>query len=81
MNNAFIIIFVIVIGVGIWALANSNYGEVTSIRDQRNLQFSLEDCKRLFVVGEKRDECFEKSFNAFGNEEQKRQWSSGYFSP
>ena len=62
-------------------LANSNYDEVTSIRDQRNLQLSLQDCKRLFVVGEERIECFEKSFNAFGTEQQKQQGYSDYFNP
>lgn len=81
MNNAIIIIVVIIIGIGIWFLANSNYDEVTSIRDQRNLQLSLEDCKRLFEVGHERTECFEKSFDAFGDKQQKQQWHSGYFSP
>ena len=81
MNNAIVIIVVIIIAVGIWMLANSNYDKVASIRDQRNLQLSLQDCKRLFVVGEERIECFEKSFNAFGTEQQKQQWHSDYFNP
>lgn len=80
MNNAIIIVIVAIVAACIWVLANSNYDEVTSIRDQRNLQLSLQDCKRLFEGGE-RTECFEKSFNAFGNKEQKQQWGSGYFNP
>ena len=74
-------VVVIIIAVIIGILANSNYDEVTSIRDQRNLQLSLEDCKRLFVVGEERTDCFEKSFNAFGTEQQKQRWYSGHFTP
>ena len=80
MNNAIIIVIVAIVAVCIWVLANSNYDEVTSIRDQKNLQFSLQDCKRLFVGGE-RTECFEKSFNSFGTEQQKQQWDSGYYTP
>ena len=81
MNNGIIIIVIIIVGVGIWFLANSNYDEVTAVRDQRNLQLTLEDCKRLFDVGDERTECFEKSFNAFGTEQQKQQWHSGYYAP
>jgi hypothetical protein len=52
LNNAVVtIIIVIIIAVCIGILANSNYEEVTTIRDQRNLQLSLQDCKRLFDVG------------------------------
>jgi uncharacterized membrane-anchored protein YhcB (DUF1043 family) len=82
LNNAVVtIIIVIIIAVCIGILANSNYEEVTTIRDQRNLQLSLQDCKRLFDVGEERTECFEKSFDVFGTEQQKQQWYSGYFNP
>ena len=81
MNNAIIVIVIIIIAVGIGILANSNYDEIKSIRDQRNLQLSLEDCKRLFDVGDKRIECFEKSFDVFGNAQQKQQWHSDYFKP
>ena len=54
-------------------MGNSNYQEVAQVRDQRNLQMSLEDCKRLFVEGFERENCYQKSINAFGTDEQKQQ--------
>ena len=62
-------------------MGNSNYQEVASARDQRNLQLTLDDCKRLFDEGLDRIDCIDKSINAFGTEEQKLQWEAGYFNP
>lgn len=62
-------------------MGNSNYQEVASIRDQRNLQLTLDDCKRLFDTGLDRVDCFDKSISAFGTKEQKLQWQAGYFDP
>jgi len=81
LNNLIIITVVIVIGIIIGIMGNSNYQEVASIRDQRNLQLALDDCKRLFDKGLDRVDCFDKSINAFGTEEQKLQWQAGYFNP
>ena len=81
MNNLIIISVVIVIGIIIGIMGNSNYQEVAKVRDQRNLQLTLDDCKRLFDKGLERDNCFEKSFNAFGTDEQKQQWELGYSNP
>ena len=72
---------VIIIGVAIGVIANSNYQEITTMRDQRNLQLSLNDCKRLFVTGSDRADCFDKSINVFGTEQEKQQWKAGYFDP
>lgn len=62
-------------------MGNSNYQDVTSIRDQNHLQLSINDCKRLFESGIDRIECFEKSISAFGTDEQKQQWRLGYYNP
>ena len=62
-------------------MGNSNYQEVVKVRDQRNLQLTFEDCKKLFDEGLERDNCFEKSINAFGSDEQIQQWELGYWSP
>ena len=70
-----------VIAVIIGVMWNSNYQEIASIRDQQNLQLSLEDCKRLFDEGTELNDCFEKSFQVFGTNEQMKQWEQGYYSP
>ena len=67
--------------VAIAVVANSTFDNYVSERDQRYLQFSLNDCKALFVDGYEQDECFEKSINAFGTEKQKQQWRSGFYNP
>ena len=81
MNNLIIIsvVFVVVIIIGI--IGNSNYLEVAKVRDHKNLQLTLDDCKRLFDEGFDRVDCFDKSINAFGNEEQKIKWQKGYLTP
>ena len=81
MNNLIIIVVVFVVAIIIGIMGNNNYQEVAKARDHRNLQLSLDDCKRLFEPGFERVECFDKSINAFGTEEQKLQWQSGYFNP
>ena len=81
MNNLIIISVVIVVGIILGIMGNSNYQEVEKVRDQRNLQLTLEDCKKLFDAGLERDNCFEKSINAFGTDEQKQQWELGYWNP
>ena len=62
-------------------MANSNYQEIAAMRDQRNLQLSLNDCERLFDTGLDRVDCIDKSINVFGTEQQKQQWRAGYFNP
>ena len=74
-------VIVIIIAVIIGAVGNSNYQEVVSIRDQKHLQLSLNDCKRLFDVGVERDDCFEKSIKAFGTNEQQNLWERGEHRP
>ena len=81
MNNFIIVVIVIVVAVTVGAMGNSNYQEVTSIRDQKHLQLSLEDCKRLFDAGVELDKCFEKSINAFGTDEQQNLWKRGEYKP
>jgi hypothetical protein len=81
LNNLIIISVVIIVAIIIGILGNSNYQEVAKVRDQRNLQLTLEDCKRLFDEGLNRVGCFDKSINAFGTEKQKLQWESGHFNP
>ncbi|MGI9568003.1 MAG: hypothetical protein ACR2LL_13480 [Nitrosopumilus sp.] len=78
MNNLIIIVVVFIVAIIIGIMANSNYQEVASIRDQENLQLTLEDCKRLFDAGPERNSCFGKSINAFGTNVQKQQWQRGY---
>ena len=81
MNNLIIVLIVIIVVIIIGILGNSNYQEVVILRDQKNLQLSLEDCKRLFGEGIERDNCFEKSINVFGTDEQKQQWQSQHPNP
>lgn len=81
MNNLIIIIIVGIIAAVVLAMGQSNYQEVSTIRDQRNLELSLNDCKRLYDPGLQLGDCYEKSINVFGTEEQKLQWQSGYFRP
>ena len=81
MNNLIIIVIAILVAMFVGIMGNSNYQEVVSVRDQKHLQLTLEDCKRLFDEGLDRMECFDKSINAFGTEEQKLQWQAGYFNP
>ena len=81
MNNLIIVVIAVIVAIVIGIMGNSNYQEVVSVRDQKHLQLTLEDCKRLFDEGLDRIECFDKSINAFGTEEQKLQWKAGYFNP
>ncbi|NNL59220.1 MAG: hypothetical protein HKP31_07165 [Nitrosopumilus sp.] len=81
MNNFIIISVVIAVAIIVGILGSSNYDEVSKARDHRNLQLTIDDCKRLFAEGQQRDECIGKSINAFGTDEQKRQWELGYSNP
>ncbi len=83
MNSAILITLGIVFGsvVVIVIIANSTFDDYVSERDQRNLQYSLNDCKALFVDEYERDDCFEKSINALGTDKQKQQWRSGFYNP
>ena len=83
MNTAILITLGIVFGsiIVIIIIANSTFDGYVSERDQRNLQYSLNDCKALFVDGYERDDCFEKSINALGTDKQKQQWKSGFYNP
>ncbi len=83
MNSSILITLGIVFGsiIVIVVVTNSTFDNYVSERDQRNLQYSLNDCKTLFVDGYERDDCFEKSINALGNDKQKQQWQSGFYNP
>lgn len=81
MNNFIILAVVFTVAIIVGIMGSSDYQEVASIRDQHNLQLTLDDCKRLFDAGLERDACFEKSIEAFGTDEQLRQWHQGYYSP
>ena len=74
-------VIVIIVTVIVGAIDNSNHQEVMSIRDQKHLQLNLEDCKRLFDTGIELDDCFEKSINAFGTNEQQNSWKFGGCKP
>lgn len=71
----------IIIAIIVAVIGNSDYHEITQARDQRNLQLSLDDCKRLFDKELERVDCFDKSIHVFGTEQQKQQWKSGYLNP
>ena len=83
MKIAILVTLGIVFGsvIVIVIIANSTFDDYVSERDQRNLQYSLNDCKVLFTDGYERDDCFEKSINAFGTDKQKQQWQSGFYNP
>ena len=83
MNSTILITLAIVFGsvIVVIIIANSTFDDYVSERDQRNLQYSLNDCKALFVDVYERDDCFEKSINAFGTDKQKQQWQSGFYNP
>ena len=74
MNSVILVTLGIVFGsvIVIIIITNSTFDDYVSERDQRNLQYSLNDCKALFVNGYERDDCFEKSINALGTDKQKQ---------
>ena len=81
MNNLVIVAVVMVIAMIIGVMWNSNYQEIATIRDQNNLQLTINDCKKLFDEGDKLDACLDKSIRAFGTDEQIAQWEQRYESP
>ena len=81
MNNLIIVSVVITVAIIVGILGSSNYDEVSKARDHRNLQLTIEDCKRLFSEGGDREDCIGKSINAFGTDDQKMQWEMGYTNP
>ncbi|MCV0393075.1 MAG: hypothetical protein K5790_07275 [Nitrosopumilus sp.] len=81
MNNLIIVSVVIVVAIVVGIMGSSNYDEIYKARDHRNLQITIDDCKRLFSEGSERDECIGKSINTFGTDEQKRQWEMRYSHP
>ncbi|QMU55344.1 MAG: hypothetical protein GKS07_10870 [Nitrosopumilus sp.] len=83
MKSVILITLGIIFGsvIAIVIVANSTFDDYVSERDQRNLQYSLNHCKVLFVEGYDRDDCFEKSINALGTDKQKYQWRSGFYNP
>ena len=80
MKSVILITLGIIFGsvIVITIVANSTFDDYVSERDQRNLQYSLNDCKVLFVEGYERDDCFEKSINALGTDRQKQQWNRDF---
>ena len=66
---------VIVVAIIIGILGSSNYGVYVAERDQRNLQLTVDDCKKLFLQGMDQEECITKSLDVFGTDYQKEQWA------
>lgn len=66
---------VIVVAVIVGIMGSSNYDVYVTERDQRNLQFAVDDCKNLFPPGIEQEECITKSLDVFGTEYQKEQWN------
>ena len=74
VNNLIVVGIVMIIAVIIGIMWNSNYQEIATIRDQNNLQLTVNDCRTLFDEGEDLDACLDKSIRAFGTPEQIAQW-------
>ena len=66
---------VIVVAVIVGIMGSSNYDVYVTERDQRNLQLTVDDCKKLFPQGIDQEDCITKSLDVFGTEYQKEQWS------
>ena len=66
---------VIVVAIIIGILGSSNYDVYVAERDQRNLQLTVDDCKKLFLQGMDQEECITKSLDVFGTDYQKEQWA------
>ena len=81
VNNLIIVGVVMLIAIIIGVMWNSNYQEIATIRDQNNLQLTINDCKTLFDEGPELDACLDKSIRAFGTPEQISQWEKRYTNP
>jgi hypothetical protein len=65
------IVFVSVIVIVI--IGNTTFDDYVTERDQRNLQFALNNCKAMFNQGFEQDDCIEKSIRMMGTDEQKKE--------
>lgn len=81
VNNLIIVGIVMIIAISIGIMWNSNYQEIATIRDQNNLQLTVNDCRTLFDEGEDLDACLDKSIRAFGTPEQIAQWGERNMNP
>lgn len=81
VNNLIVVGIVMIIAVIIGIMWNSNYQEIATIRDQNNLQLTVNDCRTLFDEGEDLDACLDKSIRAFGTPEQIAQWEQRNMNP
>ena len=81
MNNFIVVGIVVVVAIIIAIMWNSNYQEIATIRDQNNLQLTINDCRVLFSEGEELDACLDKSIRAFGTPEQISQWEQRNANP
>ena len=81
VNNLIVVGIVMIIAVIIGIMWNSNYQEIATIRDQNNLQITVNDCRTLFDEGEDLDACLDKSIRAFGTPEQIAQWEQRNMNP
>ena len=81
VNNLIVVGIVMIIAVIIGIMWNSNYQEIATIRDQNNLQLTINDCRALFDEGDDLDACLDKSIRAFGTPEQISQWEQRNANP
>ena len=81
VNNLIVVGIVMIIAVIIGIMWNSNYQEIATIRDQNNLQITVNDCRALFDEGEDLNACLDKSIRAFGTPEQIDQWEQRNMNP
>ena len=81
VNNLIIVGIVMIIAIAIGIMWNSNYQEIATIRDQNNLQLTINDCRGLFSEGKELDACLDKSIRAFGTPEQVSQWEQRGMNP
>ena len=81
VNNLIVVGIVMIIAVIIGIMWNSNYQEIATIRDQNNLQLTVNDCRTLFDEGKDLDACLDKSIRAFGTPEQIAQWEQRNMNP
>ena len=81
VNNLIVVGAVMAIAIIIGIMWNSNYQEIATIRDQNNLQLTINDCRTLFGEGKELDDCLDKSIRAFGTPAQIAQWEQRNTNP